>query len=247
MLRLTMIAGVLALTASVLPAQTPPPAFEVASIKPADPAASGSSTRTNQGRLTMSNVTLRRCIMYAYNIHEYQLSGGPDWIDTARYEIAAKVEDGAEKLTGRANRERMAVMLQTLLADRFKLVVHRETKSMAAYSLTVAKNGPKPELKLLEGTDGSTSTSFNGRTVTAKTTMDDLAVFLSNVLDRPVVDQTGLKGIYQFKLEWTPDDAHEPGISIFTALQEQLGLKLEGTKADVEKIIVDHAEKAVEN
>jgi uncharacterized protein (TIGR03435 family) len=223
--------------------------------------ANGSSTHTNQGSLRMSGVTLKRCILYAYRMQDYQVSGGPDWLDKDRYEISAKAADQAEKLTGTANRERMEAMLQTLLADRFKLVIHRETKVLPAYALVVAKGGFK--LKEVQPDGGTSTSSGRGKLTAGKISMEQLATTLSGMMDRPVVDMTGIKGVFNLKLEWTPDDSQpavkpggndEPvsldkasGPSIFTAIQEQLGLRLEAQKAPVEKIIVDHAEKPSEN
>jgi uncharacterized protein (TIGR03435 family) len=155
--------------------------------------------------------------------------------------------------TGNAQR---ALMLQTLLAERFHLAIHRESKEMSAYALVVAKNGPK----LIEVKPSATGTSNGrGRFQDRAISMAGLADQLARELERPVVDKTGLTAVYDLKLEWTPDDQPavkgdgapgEPamGPSIITALQEQLGLKLQTQKASVETIVVDHVDRApVEN
>jgi len=239
------------------------PVFEVASVKPADPAARGSRTNANQGRLTMDNVTLKQCILMAYHIQGHQLSGGPPWFDTARYDISAKMDASAEQLVGPAARTRMETMLQNLLADRFKLVVHRESKQVAGSALMVAKNGPK--LKRVQDDDQTSTSAGRGKVTARRISMLEFATLLSRLLDRPVRDMTGLAGVFELTLEWTPDDNQgnliasgnaKPGTlaenrlvgpTIFTALQEQLGLKLESQKGPVEFVVVDHAEKPSSN
>jgi uncharacterized protein (TIGR03435 family) len=254
----TRISSLVVLSSYAVLGQPVEPAFEVASIKPADPAANGSSTRTSQGRLTMTNVTLKRCIQIAYRIQEYQVSGGPNWLDTARFDIVAKAADSDEKLPNTVRQERMEAMIRTLLGDRFQLAIHRETKLLPAYTLTVGKNGHK--LKEAEPGEGSSTSSGRGKLTAKRVSMADLAIRLSSLMDRPVVDMTGVKGTFDLALEWTPDDAQPAakpggneevdkasGPSIFTAIQEQLGLRLEAQKAPVEKIVIDRAERPSEN
>jgi uncharacterized protein (TIGR03435 family) len=208
----------------------------------------------------MSNVTLKRCIQLAYRIQEYQVSGGPNWLDTARFNITAKAADSDEKLPNDVHQKRMEAMLRTLLADRFQLEIHRETKVLPAYTLTVGKNGPK--LKEAEPGEGSSTSTGRGRLTAKRVSMADLAIRLSSLMDRPVVDMTGIQGTFDLALEWTPDDtqpAAKPGgneevwiekssgPSIFTAIQEQLGMRLEAQKAPVKKIVIDRAERPSEN
>ena len=239
------------------------PVFEVASIKPADPAASGSRTNANQGRLTMTNVTLRQCILMAYHIQGYQLSAGPPWLDTARYDIAAKMDGAAEQLTGPAARSRMEKMLQNLLADRFKLRVRWESKQSRGYTLMVGKSGHK--LKEVQADDRTSTSKGKGKITATRISMSEFASILSGLLDRPVRDMTGLEGVFELTLEWTPDDipgglkaagnakagtlAGEGivGPTIFSALQEQLGLKLGSQNGPIDILTIDHAEKAYEN
>jgi uncharacterized protein (TIGR03435 family) len=249
-------------TAAWAQAQETKPVFEAASVKPAGPMQGHSHSHSSPG-LLQSSMTLKRYIMMAYDVKEYQVTGGPNWMDLDGYAIVAKLENrGEEGLPGKdtprlraaAEVARMNAALQALLAERFQLKIHRETKSMPAYGLTVAKSGFK--LKQVTG-EGGSGTSSNGSETGRKMTgtrvgMTTLAAFLSRQMDRPVTDQTHIQGFYIFTLEWTPDDLKGSssdaarGPSIFTALQE-LGLKLEPQKAPVEIIVVDSAEKPTGN
>jgi len=229
----------------------PPPAelprFEVAAIKPtpADRQNGSSGITTRLGRLTASNVTLKRCIIGAYGVGPSQIIGGPPWLDTERFEIAAKADQpvGDHALMG---------MLQTLLAERFQLSVHRETRNMEALVLEVSKNGPK-----LEKAEGeSSTTSGRGRLDAKATNMNLLAQLLSRALSVPVVNGTGLEGSFNFKLEWSPDSDRpvkpgeappDTGPSIYTAIQQQLGLRLQSRKSPVEVLVIERAEKPSEN
>jgi uncharacterized protein (TIGR03435 family) len=193
-----------------------------------------------------TNVPLRQLIEQAYRVKPFQLTG-PDWLSNVRFDIVAKYPAGT------AN-EQLTLMLQTLLAERFHLAIHRESREMSAYALMVAKNGPK----LVEVAPNGTGTSNGrGRFQDRAISMAGLADQLARELGRPVVDKTGLTAVYDLKLEWTPDDQpqgdaapSEPaqGPSIFTALQEQLGLKLQTQEAPVEIIVVDHVDRTpIEN
>jgi uncharacterized protein (TIGR03435 family) len=210
--------------------------FEVASVKP-NPSGSGHSDVDVDGNLLrMNNVTLKACIAWAYRATDSEISG-PDWLNSERFDLVAKAESGKPK----------PEMLAAVLAERFKLAVHRETRELTVYALVAAKNGPK--IKPVDPGEGDT-TSRRGHVTITRTSMHGLARFLAgpNVrLGRPVVDKTGLDGVYSFDLEWTPEGRTEPEAgappSIFVALQEQLGLKLEAQKAPVDILVVDHAEK----
>jgi uncharacterized protein (TIGR03435 family) len=219
------------------------PQFEVASVKPFNPdqlnAPSGG--KSGHGRLTMSNVTLKRCIMGAYGVGPTQIQGGPSWLDSDRYEIVAK----AGQAVGDAV---LMEMLQSLLADRFKLSIRRETKLIDAFVLDVARNGPK-----LERAEDGESASSNARgLIDAKVmTMDRFAEVLSRQMDRPVVNHTGLRGVFNLKLEWAPEasapDPADTRTSIFTAIQDQIGLRLRAQKTSLEVLMIEHAEKPSEN
>ncbi|MBZ5632325.1 MAG: TIGR03435 family protein [Acidobacteriia bacterium] len=240
MLRVILSAGFALLTWSCLYGQA---TFEVASIKLSPPQAPGhtsSRMSVDTGRLNYTNVTLKDVVGQAYKVQAYQIAG-PDWIETERFDIAAKIP-------ALAARDQVPLMLQVLLADRFNMVFHREVKELPVYALNVVKNVPK--LKTAESESGITSNS--NRTswhVVAKIPMRRFAEFLSERVNRPVLDQTGLNGSFEFTLDWAIDDASATndglaGPSIFTALQEQLGLKLNSTKGPVETFVIDHADRA---
>jgi uncharacterized protein (TIGR03435 family) len=215
-----------------------PPQFEVASVKPSsDPSNAQSGGKTGKGRVNMINMTLKRCIMGAYGLGPNQIVGGPDWLDADRFEIVAKAEQPVDD-------DALMTMLQTLLAERFKLAVHRDTRTVPAFVLEVVNNRPK-----LEKAEAGESSTQNGRGLIAAkaSTMAHFAEVLSRQMDRPVVNQTGLDGVFNLKLQWTPDVTAANGVSIFTAIQEQLGLRLRSQKAPVEVLVIDHAEKPSEN
>jgi uncharacterized protein (TIGR03435 family) len=312
----TVLAAWLCSVVQAQPAASAKPAetkleFEVASVKlsvmPAGngairPGPQGGPGGGDPGRLTYSFTTIRDLMVDAYSVKRSQISGAPSWLDSERFDILAKVPEGATK-------EQAKVMLQNLLAERFKLTLHRETKELPIYALLVGAKGPKlkgstvtdappasdsqgkpqdapqppgrPSMRDLKiGPDGcpdmpasaaGRAGSFmmmtpNGECLISKgETMDGLAARLSNGLDRPVVDQTGLTGKYDFKLRYDassmaggrggPKDALDPAPagdsasgadappSILTALQEQLGLKLEAKRGPVELLVIDRVQK----
>jgi uncharacterized protein (TIGR03435 family) len=221
-----------------------PPEFDVATIKPAAPQADGRtnvrmSADTDTGKLIYSNVNLKEVIGKAWKVQQYQVSG-PAWLESARFDIVARF---APHSTG----EQIPLMLQSFLSDRFKLTLHRETKELAVYTLTVAGKGPK--FKTAESASGiKSNTTRTQRHVVAKVSMESFAEFLSSEAGRPVLNKTGLTGSYELTLDWASDNAPSPNDattlpSIFTALQEQLGLKLESTKGPVETLAVDHVDR----
>jgi uncharacterized protein (TIGR03435 family) len=174
-----------------------------------------------------------------------QIEGGPGWIDAETYDIAAKADTPLEM-----SREEVRPCLQALLAERFQLAIHREPKQAAVFSLVLAKNGPRFKEHSGPGQAGISASSESGMAAISgtKITMTRLAEYLSNQAGRPVIDNTELKGEYDFRVEWAPDK--KPGStrpSIFAALQEQLGLKLNATKGTVEMIVVDRAERPSAN
>jgi uncharacterized protein (TIGR03435 family) len=227
------------------------PAFEVASIKPAAPQQPGMmvSMGGDAGRINYTNVSLKSVLMRAYDVKLYQITG-PSWLDTERYDIIAKVPDGAPK-------EQIPAMLRDLLAERFHTTVHREIKTAPVYALVVGRNGPR-----LKDADPTLGPSFviqadeDAFEMIGRLSLALLASNLSARLGRPVLDLTELKGTYNIDMKWARDemggstvagDAHStastPFPSIFSALQESLGLKLEPRTAPVEYIVVDKAEK----
>ena len=250
-----------ALLAALAFAQPPAgaPAFEVASVKPARPPSENNlrvSMTGDAGSVRFSNVTLRDVMTRAYSVKDHQITA-PDWLRSERYDIVAKLPQGA-------SRDQIPAMLETLLAERFQLKLHRETKVMPIYALVAGKNGPKLR-ETTESTGGMRmSMSPKGRQMSGKVTIKALSDALSRMMDRPVMDMTELKGTYDVNLEWVADE-NQPGLfgpgprrpegaqerapdrgegpSIFTAVQEQLGLRLEARKSPVEILVVDHVEK----
>jgi bla regulator protein blaR1 len=272
MLRRTSL--ILLLTCLGFAQQQPTLTFEVASIKPADPDARGTSIQFMPGGgLKMTGIPLRGMITFAYDVRDFQVSGGAGWVGTERFDVMAQPEhagaqalDDLAKMTDlqrRTVRDQVAERLRALLADRFQLVVHKETKEQPIYALLVSKNGAK--LKEPKNVGGRQGMSMNrGRLEGFAAPLEMLSTTLSNAMGRPVVDKTGLTGKYDFVLEWTPDVGAGPGPqafgdgatppapapggpTIFTALQEQLGLRLESQKGPVQLIVIDRAEKPSEN
>ena len=248
-------------------AQTPDvPRFEVASIKPGDPTPSRVFTGMQRGgRFVASNASLKLLIEFAYDLRSYQVAGGPNWVDTANFTIEAIPDSQVPIPSGQAGILELRPMVQNLLADRFKLAVHREMKDQQVYDLVLAKGGSK----LKEAPPGRPGQPMGirsqapGRLTGTSETMSILARVLSERLGRLVIDKTGLAETrYDFILSWTPDpeqpattapagnpadSADASGPTIFTALQEQLGLKLESTKRPVEMLIIDRVERPDEN
>ena len=223
--------------------------FEAVSVKPNKSGINGSHMRSDRGLLTAENLTLRSLIVTAYGIKDYQLEG-PDWLRAERYDVAARLPHELPE-DRKQYRAAFGVMMQKMLADRFKLAVHRSEKTMPVYGLVVGKKGMKAEGLTC---DCCNSNSNNTHYWSTCTTMDGFAEFLSGRVDLPVLDMTGLKATYKITLDWVPESRQSgdgkaaadppPGPTLTEALQDQLGLKLEPRKAPIEIIVVDHAEKA---
>ena len=239
--------------AALATAQTAPSTFDVISIKPTEgqPRNSG-FRRASPGMLNATNITVRMLVEFAYDVRDDQISGGPAWLDSARYEIVAKPADDADpKEASRLLRART----QALLADRFHLVLHHETKELPVLVLTLAPKGPKG---LHETKAAATDYVSNGHHLDCqRVSMAMFAKgFLAHQTGRSVTDATGLAGDFDFTLDWSPDDAaaspDAPAPAqqfppFFMALQEQLGMKLEQRKGPVEVLTIDRAEKPAEN
>ena len=232
--------------------QSPALTFEVASVKQSrsDSSSSGSGfTRDPNGGyvgFAATNSSLQQCIKWAYAVEAYQISG-PAWLDQDRYDIVAKA---STSVSGK----QIKLMLRALLKERFDLKLHTETRQLAVYALVVGRNAPKlHEVKAGPGR----ITEGRGLLSAQKTTMPQLAEALSQVMGRPVLDATELRGSFDFTLKWTADDnqlASGPGESqfpnpgtsgpsIFSAIQQQLGLKLQARRSGVDILIVDEAQK----
>ena len=238
-----------------------PPAFEVASVRPAAPCCAPGQWREStagQDRIDFRYVTLRYCIAFAYRMKEYQVTG-PGWLGETHYDIVAKAPAGTQH-------DQLPDMVRQLLAERFKLEVHHETREFSVYVIAVGKNGPKlkespPEPGSPEGAAiGMSMTPAGlGRIEVRHGNMTALANTLARVMRRPVVDMTGLTARYDFDLEYVREEgagmampapggapsasAPEFGVSLFNSMQ-QLGLKLEARKPALDAIVVDRAEKA---
>ena len=232
-----------------------PPVFAVATIKPSKPGDTGSSLlRDASSRFIAENATLRMLITYAYNIQNHQLLGGPGWANSEAFDVVGKPD-------GHPGLDEFRQMIQSLLADRFQLKLHRDTRDLPIYGLVVGKNGPK--LSRWEDSPGPMVKAQRGKLTCQKVSTAILAKALTRRLDRTVADQTGLTGDYDFTLEWTPDETQGPrpteiddrqpgttselGPSIFTAIQEQLGLKLVAGTGPVEVLIIESAERPSAN
>jgi uncharacterized protein (TIGR03435 family) len=245
--------------ASGAPCQTPP-AFEVASIRPSD-GHLGIDMKTYPNRLSATDVSLSQLIGAAYGVDRWQIAGGPAWIASDRFDIEAKTTEDLDSdpdrvvALGRPAPRKMMLMLQTLLADRFSLKVHPETRQDNVFALVIAKGGPK----LQAPKDTTESHIRNGRTGSpqeraitywmegANVSLDQIARELKGHMGRPVEDQTGLKGNYDFRLEYGDDSTTGNAPEFLTAFQDATGLRLNAAKGPVEFLIVDHADKPSAN
>jgi uncharacterized protein (TIGR03435 family) len=277
----------------------PAASFEVAAIKPNRSGDWRVMMRFSPGRFRATGIWARQLISLAYDVRDFQVRGGPSWIDSERYDIQAKAPDSVaaemQKLSQGQREELSRSMLQSLLTDRFKLKLRHETKELPAYALVVAKGGPKlqaaktdADFRGIKGPEGRVQRGKSVFGMGDLTIRDEplsmLAQMLSQQLGRPVLDQTGLEGNYDFTLKWTPGQGEQmlgmgpggigpgagkamagtglgerssqlasppppdmSGPSVFTAIQEQLGLKLESTKGPVDVLVIEHVEQPSEN
>lgn len=223
--------------------------FEVVSVKPNKSGSNSSSMNSDQGRLLARNLSLRSLIVTAYHIRDYQVEG-PDWLGVERFDISAKFPEALPKNPEKYDAA-LGEMMQKMLAERFKLAVHRDQKTFSVYALIVGKNGIK--FKEVPDADSHNSNSNNNHYEGTCVTMATFAEFLARRTDLPVIDMTGLKGFYDLKLDWFPEPKQSEnkgdapvmadGPTLPFAVQEQLGLKLETRKAPIEILIVEHAER----
>jgi uncharacterized protein (TIGR03435 family) len=267
------IGAVSALRAQAPAADTKPSAFEVASVKPNKSGDQHITVHVQPGgRFTATNTTLRLLIRNAYRVQDFQISGGPNWVNSEHFDIQAKAE-------GNPSPDEFSVMMRALLADRFKLVVRNETRELPVYALVLARSDEKlgPQLQRTDcASSGNvprpgppnpsepqacgTIRTFVGHLTFRGVPMSQILQGLSDATGRTVVNRTELTGSFDLDLHWTPDQipqkptgTPEPsptdasGPSIFTAVQEQLGLKLESTKGPVDVLVIDHAEQPSED
>lgn len=223
------------------------PQFDVVAIRPSRTGEPGGGMTQIGGGVSVRNLSVNMLIEIAYNLKSFEISGGPGWVSTARYDIEAKAE-------GNPSFQERLKMLRPLLADRFQLKFHHETRQMRIYSLTVAKGGPKLRSAAARGYIRVGRGLLEGKGVT----MPTLADLLGGSLDQRVIDKTGITGGFDIKLQWTPmerevdfPDGDSPGDasgpSLFTAIREQLGLKLEPAKGPVEVLVIDHIDRPSAN
>lgn len=291
MIRATVTLALIS-SAAAFAQKAAPLEFEVASIKPSDPNDQRMMFRmVPGGAINLHGITLKALVQQAYDVRDFQISGGPGWIGADKYDITAKAETTSAEAPPdprqlseeqrKTLQEQTRLRLQTLLAGRFQLKIHHETKELPVYALVVAKNGPKLKEDRGENTGpGKGMMRMSpGQLVGQQVGMAFLAQSLAQMVSRTVLDQTGLKGTYDFELNFASDQGRgavfgggagdgpppppppgagpglikEPpppdpnGPTIFTALQEQLGLKLESQKGPVDIIVIDHVEKPSEN
>jgi uncharacterized protein (TIGR03435 family) len=238
------------------------PGFDVATIKPSEPGKPGKGFGFRAGHFVTFNTNMNDLIAFAYGLHSKQIIDAPAWFGTDLFDIEAKPDT-----EGRPNLKQMGIMVQKLLTERFQLKFHHDKRELSVYAITVAPGGPKMTKTTAAATDqqGFGFRALGDLTV-RNMNMADFATWMqSGVMDRPVMDQTGLTDRYDFPLKWTPDDSQfaqfrgvgatppppteDPNAppSLYTAVQEQLGLKIAPAKLPDDVIVIDHAEKPSAN
>jgi uncharacterized protein (TIGR03435 family) len=234
------------------------PKFDVVTVKPSDPSRPG-KLFTIRGRQIMTiNTTMNDMVTFAYSLQVKQIVGAPDWFATEKFDL-----DGVPDIEGRPDAQQFRMLIQSALTQRFKFTFHKDKKELSVYALTVAKGGPKMTVTIHQPNDPRNFLFRGlGQLMVTNSTMKDFCDGMQGaVMDRPVVDQTGLTERYDFNLNWTPDDSQfasfgprppakdDPNAppSLYTAIQEQLGLKLEPTKAMTDVFVIDHVEKPSAN
>jgi uncharacterized protein (TIGR03435 family) len=223
------------------------PDWEIAVVKPSDPNDTGGQHIRMPGRHVMLlDTTVEQFLLIGYGVQVSQLAGEPDWAKTERWNV-----DGVPDVEGEPGFRQLQGMIRKILAERFGLELHHEQREMPVYALTVSRGGPKMVANTSDpdGWFDQQNGSANGRHVEAlkNASMADLTEILQFHVDRPVVDQTGLKGRFDFKLQWTVDDtqatAPDAPPGLFTAIQDQIGLKLDRVKAPAEVLVIDKVER----
>jgi uncharacterized protein (TIGR03435 family) len=274
-MRQRVFLSIVLIVAGAIPALSQ--SFEVASIKPNKSGDNRIMFRNSGGgRFSTAGTTLKMLIGFAYRLRDFQVSGGPGWISSDRYDIEAKAEDVADM-----SPDKLPAMLQNLLAERFQLKAHTETRELPTYELVISKDGsklksvPEPARRDPGAPPGPPPSpggpmppgSFRvmrGEIAASAVRIEQLALNLSQMLGRTIVDKTGLQGFFDIHLQWAPDPSQNTGPfgpmpgaappptdpsgpSIFTAIQEQLGLRLEASKGPVEVLVIDSVERPSEN
>jgi uncharacterized protein (TIGR03435 family) len=259
---LPIVAMQLAVAAFAQTAATPAPlVFEVSTVKENTTGGGGSRSNFNDGRYVATNILLKNLMQYsAFDLPEARILGGPKWLGSQRFDIEAKLDGDSFNRMQKMNRDErnMArkVLFQQLLIDRFKLKFHWETRELPIYALVAAKNGPMLE-KTKEPGDGASTSASDGKITAKNVSLAEIARTLtqelSRELGRVVVDKTGIAGKYDIAIKWTPDNGDtsassaDNGPSIFTAMEEQLGLRLESSKGPVQVLVIDQLEMPSDN
>jgi uncharacterized protein (TIGR03435 family) len=234
------------------------PGIEVATIKPTKPDEQGFMLVFRGGRFQTKNISLSKLLAFSYGVHDKQLIGLPPWAETDKYDIDAKPDTD-----GQPDKKQLQAIVQKLVADRFKLTFHHDQRELSVYVLSVAKAGNKLTKSENQGSLPGFGLRGLGALSVHNSTMSDFAGMMQEtVMDRPVIDKTELSGRYDFDLNWTPDDSQFGGMggklppptdntnpppNLYTAIQEQVGLKLDATKGPTDVMVIDHAEKPSEN
>jgi uncharacterized protein (TIGR03435 family) len=258
--------AILLLVAQICLAQSVPPmaadadpTFEVATIKPSQPDEER-SVQVQGTRLVTADTSLVDLMMFAYGVHSLQVVDGPQWISSDKFDVVVQ-----PSLPGRPSTAQMRSIVQKLLADRFKLTLHHAQRELPVYRIITAKGGPKlmptPTEEQLSTNTAAVGIAA-GEMMVRNATLSEFASLMQRYvrLDRPIVDHTGIAGKYDFKLNWTPDfsqfDGHPPWTAkndgsdpptLYTAIQEQLGLKLEAARESADVLVIDHVERPSEN
>jgi uncharacterized protein (TIGR03435 family) len=224
------------------------PEFEVATVKPAQPEERFAIRLYPGGTLAATSASLSDLIRFAYDVHPRQISGGPGWLDSDRYDVTAKPD-----LPGTPSAQQSKTMMRKLLVDRFGLAFHREQKEMSVYAITLAEGPPKLTTSSSSPSSLASFRTAPNRIAATNSTIAEFAeIMQANIMDEPVVDRTGLGAArYAFTLKWTPDQstpqADDDSPDLFTAFQQQLGLKLQPTKSIADVLVIDRAGKPSAN
>jgi bla regulator protein BlaR1 len=246
----SLAAIVSSLLAPAIRSQTPTPHFDVVAIRENTSPSGGAGMSLRDGSLQVNNLLLKSLITSAYGVREVLIFGLPGWAEEAHYDIRAKVTDADPKVLDGMSREQRRALMAAMLEDRFHLKLHPVMKTLPVYDLVVASGGPKFRESLRHGVEPHLEVRKTEFSATNASILG-LSYFLEEVVERTVIDKTGLSGTYDLHLQWAPDLTGVPDSdtlpSIFTALQEQLGLKLQPDKGPVKTLIVDHIERPSEN
>lgn len=226
------------------------PSFEVATIKPTDPSDRSTGFHLDGQRIWIENVSLDKMLTFAFDVHAEQIVGAPSWFATENFDI-----QGIPDVAGQPDVKQMKSMLRKLLTDRLQFKFHHAQQELPIYAIRAAKGGPK----LTKSDDQNALQSDNNQRSAGQITMTarnmPMASFVTELdffMDRPVIDQTNLTGKWDFTWRWTQDETRvssdpNPAPGLFTAIQEQLGLKIEAIKAPIDVLVIDHAERPSAN